>query len=59
LFNVEDNPFKVKIPSSESDKSFIVSELNKYKYPIHDLKINYANEELNSKIKDFKDLLLC
>lgn len=58
LFNVDGNPFKVKIPSSESDKSFIESELNKYGYPIYDLKINYANEELNSKVRDFKDLLL-
>ncbi|KEI79916.1 DUF1430 domain-containing protein [Clostridium botulinum] len=58
LFNIDGNPFKVKVDSSKADKSFIESELNKYGYPIQTLKINYANEELNSKIKDFKDLLL-
>lgn len=56
LFNVQGNPFKVKVNSSKSDKEFIEKGLQKYGYLSYGLQINRANEEVISNVKEYKDL---
>lgn len=58
LFNVVGNPFKIKVDPGKSDKDFIESELKQFGYLSYGLKINHADEEVTSNIKDYKDMFI-
>ena len=58
IFNVTGNPFKVKIPANENDKEFIEAGLNKSGYLSYGLQINHANEEVTSKISEYKTMFI-
>lgn len=56
VFNVEGNPFKVKVLDEENYKDEIMSVLNKYGFDSYGVQINYANEQVASASKDYKDM---
>jgi len=58
IFNIAANPFKVKIPANENDKTYIENGLNKFGYLSYGLRINYANEEAKSKISEYKTMFI-
>ncbi len=58
LFNVVGNPFKVKVDPDTTDEDFIKPILNQYGYLSYGLNINYANEQMVSNIKDYKDMFI-
>ena len=58
IFNVAGSPFKVKIPPNENDKAYIEAGLNKFGYLSYGLQMNYADEEVKSKISEYKNMLI-
>lgn len=58
IFNVAGNPFKVKIPANENDKAFIEAGLDKFGYLSYGLQINHADEEVTSKISEYKNMFI-
>jgi len=58
IFNIAGNPFKVKIPANENDKVFIEAGLNKSGYLSYGLQINHADEQVTSKISEYKNMFI-
>jgi len=58
LFNVQGNPFKVKVDPSMTDKEFIEPILNEFGYLSYGLNINYADEQVASTTKEYKEMFV-
>ncbi|MEG2892874.1 MAG: DUF1430 domain-containing protein [Clostridium sp.] len=56
VFNVAGNPLKVKVNTGGDYKSEILSVLSKYGYDSYGVQINYADEQVATSTKNYKDM---
>lgn len=56
VFNIEGNPFKVRIEEGKTDDESIMPILDTYGFSSYGVQINYANEQMASDTKDYKDM---